>query len=185
MTREEPPTRAGSRLTGYLHLSFTVFVEKHQIIWLKFAHLNVGAEAAAEEIVDEVTAQLAENWEHALAQDSVERYALNLVKTAVVRWQAEHAAPCDFVPNAAFLRAIRDGRNDFAVLDESLGLFSAISELPERQYMVIVLCFVLGYSDQDAARLLGIKLTTVRTHIHHARRRLAKQLDLRAPDCED
>ena len=183
MTRED--AHAALSLPGHLQLSFTVFVENHQLSWLRFAHLNVGTYAVAEQLVDEVTEQLEATWARALTEDSVERYALNLVKTAVVRWQREHASTADFVPNAAFLRVIRDGRADFERLEESLGLYSAIAELPERQYMVVVLHFVLGYSDRRTAVLLGISLTTVRTHIHHARKRLAKLLNLHDPNPED
>lgn len=185
MSRKPPQARAPITLPGHLHLSFAAFVEKHQVVWLKFAHLNAGSNAAAEEIVDEVVAQLAENWTSALTQDSVERYALNLVKTAILRWQQQHGTPGDFIANGAFLRAIRDGQARFGLLEESLGLYSAIARLPERQYMVIVLCFVLGYSERDTALLLGISVTTVRTHTHHARQRLARELSPHSLDTED
>lgn len=185
MSRRQPHPRPRPVLPRHLQLSFTTFVERHQVVWLKFAHLNVGSNAAAEQIVDEVTAQLAENWASALAQDSVERYALNLVKTEIVRWHEGHGKPGDFVANASFLRAIRDGQGDFALLEESLGLYSAIAQLPERQYTVIVLRFVLGYSDRDVALLLDISVTTVRTHVHHARRRLARELFPHSPEIED
>ena len=183
MTRED--ARAALSMPGHLQLSFVTFVENHQLSWLRFAHLNVGNHAIAEQLVDEVTEQLEGTWAQALTEDSVERYALNLVKTAIVRWQGEHASAADFVPNAAFLRAMRDGRADFERLEESLGLYSAIAELPERQFTVVVLHFVLGYTDRRTAVLLGISLTTVRTHIHHARKRLAKQLNLHDPEPED
>ncbi|MGH3416956.1 MAG: RNA polymerase sigma factor, partial [Actinocrinis sp.] len=161
------------------------FVEDHQLVWLKFAHLNVGSQAVAEQIIDEVTEQLEATWVQVLTEDSVERYALNLVKTAIVRWQSEHASTADFVPNAAFLRAMRAGRADFERLEESLGLYSAIAQLPERQYMVIVLRFVIGCSDRRTALLLGISVNTVRSHIHYARKRLAKLLNRPDPDTED
>lgn len=187
MNPDEPPARfAPTRVGGHLDLSFQVFVENHQVSWIKFVHLNTGSNAAAEEIVDEVTAQLSENWPHALAQDSVERYALDLVKTATERWRARRAEPDAFVANAAFLRALRDGQQRFALLEESIGLFSAISELPERQFMAVALRFVLGYTDRRVALLLGVNVGTVRSHIHQARKKLARDLNLRpTPDPED
>ena len=186
MSSEEPlPARtAAPRSGGHLELSFRVFVENHQISWIKFVHLSTGSNAA-EEIVDEVTAQLAEDWPHALAQDSVERYALDLLKTALERWRARRAEPDAFVANAAFLRALRGGQQRFALLEESIGLFSAMSELPERQFMAVALRYVLGYTDRRVALLLGVNVGTVRSHIHQARKKLARELNLRTPDPED
>ncbi|HEY3873810.1 MAG TPA: sigma-70 family RNA polymerase sigma factor [Actinocrinis sp.] len=186
MNPDEVPGRAAApRAGGHLELSFQVFVENHQVSWIKFVHLSTGSNAAAEEIVDEVAVQLAENWPHALAQDSVERYALDLVKTAMERWRAQRAEPDAFVANAAFLRALRGGQQRFALLEESIGLFSAMAELPERQFMAVALRYVLGYTDRRVALLLGVNVGTVRSHIYQARKKLARQLNLRTPDVED
>lgn len=186
MNPDELPARTVAPSTGgHLDLSFRVFIENHQVSWIKFVHLSTGSNAAAEEVVDEVTAQLAENWSHALAQESVERYALDLVKTAMERWRARREEPDAFVANAAFLRALRGGQQRFALLEESIGLFSAMSELPERQFMAVALRYVLGYTDRRVALLLGVNVGTVRSHIHQARKKLARQLNLRTPDPED
>jgi RNA polymerase sigma-70 factor (ECF subfamily) len=64
------------------------------------------------------------------------------------------------------------------VLEGEIGLYGAIAALPERQYDVMVLRYVLRAPDEDVAAYLGIELSTVRSHVRHARRRLARMLDI-------
>jgi RNA polymerase sigma-70 factor (ECF subfamily) len=191
MHGEDAPTAvAGLAALGIpeqLRSAFNVFVGYHEVSWVRFAHLSTGSAEAAEAVVDETVLQLAESWEHALSRENVERYAMNLLKTVIMRWVGEHRGESRFVDTAAFLRAVEhSSRRRFAVLSESLGLYSAIAELPERQYMVIVLRYVLGYTDRRVAVLLGITPGTVRSTAHTAKRRLARSLNLRlAADQKD
>jgi len=173
-----PDVHAAPAVPEHVDLAFDAFVQSHYVIWVKFARLNVGDHPAAVGIVNEVVLQLQESWAHVLTQASVEGYALNLVKTAFVRWRAENAVPEAFVDNAAFLRALSGGQSRFDLLEESIGLYSAIAALPERQYLVILMRYVLGCSDRYVAHLLGINVATVRSHIHHARKRLAHDLHI-------
>jgi RNA polymerase sigma-70 factor (ECF subfamily) len=167
-------------ISEQLRPAFNVFVSCHEVGWVRFAHLTTGSAQQAEAVVDETVLQLAESWEHALSGANVECYAMNLLKTVIVRRIGRERDESRFVDTAAFLRAVEHGsRRRFAVLSESLGLYSAIAQLPERQYMVIVLRYVLGYDDQRVAVLLGVTPSTVRSTAHMAKRRLAHTLNLR------
>ncbi|WP_308251465.1 RNA polymerase sigma factor [Streptomyces albireticuli] len=53
-----------------------------------------------------------------------------------------------------------------------------MTRLPERQYDVIVLRYVLGYPTSRVAEIMGISPATVRSHVRGARRRLAHDLHL-------
>ena len=161
-------------------LAFDALYERYHRAWLSYAHTQCGSREAAEQVADDVTAQLAETWGHALKQPSVERYAWALLKAAVAGWLAEHDGPA-FVETGAFHRvalARHLSKQQFELMEEALGLYSAISELPERQYDVIVLRYVLGYPDSRVAFLLGIDQNTVRSHVRHAKERLAKRLGI-------
>ena len=57
-------------------------------------------------------------------------------------------------------------------------LYASVSQLPERQYDVIVLRYALGYKDKQVARLLGLRENTVRSLVRLATRRLTAD----APD---
>jgi RNA polymerase sigma factor (sigma-70 family) len=177
MTLGDQDTRRVPAGAAHQHtaLAFEVFYTLHQATWVRYAHVETGSRQAAEQIADAVTAHLADTWEHVLQQESVERHAWGLLKAAVARWLGEHQAESAFIETAAFdrvARALARAREQFAVMEESLGLYTAIAQLPERQYDVIVLRYVLGYPDSRVAFLLGITEGTVRSHVRFAKRHL-------------
>jgi len=53
----------------------------------------------------------------------------------------------------------------------------ALAPLGERQRAAVVLMDLLGYSSQEAGRMLGISASTVRTHAERARRELKARMD--------
>ncbi|MEV7422509.1 MULTISPECIES: RNA polymerase sigma factor [unclassified Streptomyces] len=172
----EPPERR-------LALTFDAFDAHHHRLWLRYAHTQVGSRAAAESVVDATCARLLEHWPHVLIQESVAQYAWAVLKEEVARWLDARGLQPVLVDTAAFQAAIRklllyESRDRFAVLQGEIGLYAAISRLPERQYDVIVLRYVLRIPDEVVAEYLGVELATVRSHVRHARRRLAKDLGL-------
>ncbi|ARZ72611.1 sigma-70 family RNA polymerase sigma factor [Streptomyces sp. HU2014] len=87
---------------------------------------------------------------------------------------------------AAFAAVMDATRSRLQILESRLGLYTAITRLPERQYDVIVLRFVLGYPAERVAEIMGISPATVRSHTCGARRRLAHDLGLkRAGETEE
>jgi len=69
-------------------------------------------------------------------------------------------------------------RPAFEVMESVMGLYTAIAGLPERQYDVVVLYYVLGYTSPHIAKIMGIKPDTVRSHRRLARQRIAIKLGL-------
>ncbi|RDG39110.1 sigma-70 family RNA polymerase sigma factor [Streptomyces corynorhini] len=178
----EPPERR-------LALTFDAFDAHHHRLWLRYAHTQVGGRAAAESVVDSACARLLAHWPHVLLQESVARYAWAVLKEEVAHWLEARGLRPALVDTAAFHAAIRkllryESPDRFAVLQDEIALYSAISRLPERQYDVIVLRHVLRIPDEVVAEYLGVELATVHSHVRHARRRLAKDLGLPAPVTE-
>ncbi|HTJ72713.1 MAG TPA: sigma-70 family RNA polymerase sigma factor [Actinospica sp.] len=156
---------------------FEVFYDKHQDTWRGFAYLHTGDAASAEEITDQVTGRLMQTWDHALAQENVADYAWDLLKRTAEHWLREHETTSKLVETASFervARALADCREQFEVMEESLGLYSAIAELPERQRDVIVLRYVMGCPDETVAGILGIAEPTVRSNLRFARQSLER-----------
>jgi RNA polymerase sigma-70 factor (ECF subfamily) len=58
----------------------------------------------------------------------------------------------------------------------SIRLRDALSELPERQRLAVVLYDAEGYSHAEIAGILGVPVGTVRSDVHHARRSLRARL---------
>ena len=106
------------------------------------------------------------------------------------RWLATHDRPPALAETAPFARAVRrellDYRERFALLESELGLYTAIAHLPERQYDIVVLRYVLGYTDEQISYCTGIKISTVRSNARHAKRRLARELNMATePETEE
>ncbi|WP_371494398.1 sigma-70 family RNA polymerase sigma factor [Kitasatospora sp. NBC_00374] len=169
-------------------VTFDAFHEYHHKLWLRYAHTHVGRRDAARTVVEDACADLLRNWDHVLAQESVPGYAWTVLKEHVHDWLDRHGRQPAMVGTAAFQAAIgkllvHELRDEFAVIESELGLYAAIAELPDRQYDVVVVRYVLGRSDREVAQYLGIEEATVRSHVRHAKRRLAKRLNL--PSCPE
>ncbi|MFJ4923394.1 RNA polymerase sigma factor [Streptomyces sp. NPDC088725] len=174
----------GSGPRRRLALTFDAFDTHHHKLWLRYAHTQVGKRSTAEAVVDATCARLMEHWDHVLTQESVPQYAWAVLKEEVARWLDARGRRPVLVDTAAFHIAIRklllhEMRDQFAVLEGEIGLYAAIARLPERQYDVVVLRYVLQVPDDEVAEYLGIEVATVRSHVRHARRRLAKDLGMR------
>ncbi|MDQ1035658.1 RNA polymerase sigma factor (sigma-70 family) [Streptomyces sp. V3I8] len=177
-----------SSRAGRLMLTFDAFHAYHRKLWMRFAHTQVGSRAAAETVVDAACVRLRRTWPHVLLQDSVPRYAWTVLKEEVHRWLAERNLQPQ-VGDAAYLTAVQklllhEMRDELRVISQEIGLYTAIATLPERQYDVIMLRFLLGKEEAEVAEYLGIDAATVRSHIRHARRSLAKQLNIAYQDKE-
>lgn len=188
----EPSTDRALRARGALDpalleprrpdLTFDAFADSHLSLWLRYAHTQIG-ERDAEHVVRVVSARLRANWTHVLGQDSVARYAWMVLKAEIHAWLEQHGARPAFVRTSAFLAAVgslvRDeGREPFSVLEDAIVLYGVIARLPERQYDLVVLLYVLRAPLTDITEYLGIDLATARVQTRQARRRIADELEL-------
>lgn len=182
----KPSDQALKQAVGELPVStapsFEAFYTQYQHAWLRYAHAETGSRDAAEQITDAVTAHMADAWRQVQRPESAARHAWEVLKSTVACWLDEHRIDSAFVETATFERVTRvlaRRREEFAAMDareKSLGLYGAISRLPERQYDSIVLHFVLGYPYSMVACLLGVPEGTVRANVCHAKKRLAEEL---------
>ena len=159
--------------------SFDAFHDRHQLAWVRYAHAQTGSREAAEQIVDALALHLDEHWPSLERGEKAAQHAWKVLKATVARWLREHETGPGFVETAAFDRAARvlaESRDSFAAMEESLGLYSAISRLPGCQFDAIILRYVLSYSDSQIASLLGVTESTVRSNVRHGKKRLEKDL---------
>ena len=193
MAYDIPPEDFSDHLAEIQHTlppAFEAFHDLYIKAYLRYAHVMLGDKDAAIAVVRRCFSHLALNWEQVMLSESPEEYAFALLKQRVDTHLRFLGLNAQMVETAAFQRTagamLKSMRRQFEVMESSLGLYTAIAALPERQYDVIVLLYVLGYPVTKTARIMGIRRETVRSHRSLARRRIARTLGIRwtAPDQE-
>lgn len=159
---------------------FNAFYEKHQVKWVRYAYAETGCRETAELITDSLTLHIATYWHDLQSAERAAEHAWKVLKATVAQWLDEHDTESAMVGTAAFEQAVRRVlarcSDWFAELEGSIGLYSAIFRLPERQRNAIVLRYVVGYEDSKIARMLGIPEGTVRAHVSLGKKRIAEDL---------
>lgn len=132
--------------------------------------LLTGSPAAAEDLAQEAMARVLERWGTVSALDDPEGYlyrtALNLHRNAVRR-----------VAMAARRQVSgRELSEEPDAAERRLDLLRAIRSLPRTQREVLVLVEWLGYTAEEAGRMLGIQPASVRGRLHRARKSLRARI---------
>ncbi|WP_411092123.1 sigma-70 family RNA polymerase sigma factor [Streptomyces sp. 049-1] len=166
---------------------------------LRYAATVLGDMKAALQVVRRLYGHLALNWSVVLLQDGgPEAYAWRVLKMRVemhLRMNVGPSAdgrsttPAGTARTTAIHDAVRATlehmRTQLAAIESPLGLYTAIATLPERQFDVILLQYVLGYPCKQAADIMGITAATARTHRRLARKRIATKLGIDLGDDEE
>ncbi|MEY9930787.1 RNA polymerase sigma factor (sigma-70 family) [Catenulispora sp. GP43] len=159
---------------------FEAFYGRHQVEWIRYAYAETGCRETAEQIIDGLTLHIATYWHDLQPAEKAAEHAWKVLKATIAHWLDEHGTDSAFVGTASFEQAVRRAlarsSDWFAELEESIGLFSAISHLPERQRHSIILRYVVGYEDSRIASMLGVPEGTVRAHVSLAKKRIAEEL---------
>lgn len=161
-----------------LPLDFEAFYLGHQEAFHAYAELHFGTRTAAEEVVHEVFLQIHAGWAELLSAGNLEQGAWAIVRRTVHdRLELEGRAPA-FVINGPIARALAATRDRLQKLESATGLYEAIAELPNRQFEVIVLRYLLGYPTAKVAWFVGIDERTVGHHLRRGKERLRVKLNL-------
>lgn len=166
---------------------------------LRYAATVLGDTKAAKDVVRRLYVHLALNWSAVLMEEGgPEAYAWRILKMRVeihtrmnltATADGRSTAPAGNVRTTAAHDAVRatleSMRKQLAALDSPIGLYTAITELPERQFDVMILQYVLGYPSKQVADIMGISAGTVRTHRRLARTRIATKLGINLGDDEE
>ncbi|MFF5480264.1 sigma-70 family RNA polymerase sigma factor [Streptomyces sp. NPDC012935] len=177
--RKETDERPGVPETAHLPVGpsiaipvdFQAFYEMYHPAYMAYAELVYGDRHLAEEAVDAAWVTILGKWSSYLASERME----SEVWAEVRRRVSPPSRVSGLDPVGAAMAAARER---FSTFEESLGLYSAIADLPPRQFDVIVMKYVLGYSTSRTAGLLGVSEAMVRSQVHRAKRRLAGALNL-------
>ena len=127
----------------------------------------LGAGASAEDIAQD-----------ALLHARERRYQLR-DETKLEAWLRRIAARRTFEHLRRQRRRDSEGPvNAFVPVDPSISIdvSAAITRLPERERVAVVLVYGLGYQQEEAAAVMDVTRGTVATLLHRARRHLAERL---------
>jgi RNA polymerase sigma factor (sigma-70 family) len=127
--------------------------------------LLTGSAAEGEDLAQEAMARVLERWDRVAKMEDPEGYlyrtALNLHRNAVRR-----------LAMAARRQVLHEHTDEPDDADRRLDLLRAIRSLPRTQREALVLVEWLGYTAEEAGRLLGIEPASVRGRLHRARNSL-------------
>lgn len=180
------PERAGeSPVTPEVHEprlpeAFWAFHALYYRVYKRYAELHLGDHRLAGEIVHQVFMALGVGWPHLMEEANPAETAWTFFKSVLaeeLEWLGRDSAMPETAAFELVKRDLLDSvRTEFSVMESSLGLYPAIARLPERQFDVMVLLYVLGYDMDKTAHIMGVACTTVRSHRDRARLRIAQDM---------
>jgi len=130
---------------------------------IRLAWIMLGDRPSAEDVVQEAFCDLYRRWDRLAEADSALYYVRSSVlngcrsllrRRAVRRRSVEYELP-EISPEAVVLNG-----------EERVELIRALGRLPDRQREALVLRFYLDLSDEEIARVMGIRQSTVRSNAH-------------------
>lgn len=135
--------------------------------------LYTGDVDLAEECAQEALTRACRDWRRVSEMEApgawVHRVAINVANSHFRRWQARRRAESRLSSGAE--HSYRDPE-----AADAMAVREAIAALPPTRRMAVVLRFYLGYSTADAAELMGVTESTVRSLIHRALKTLRASL---------
>ena len=160
--------RKASLMTGTSEpITFEDFflAEKDRLI--QVMSVITGSRAEAEDITQDAFTRLFERWETVATMDNPAGY---LHRAAMNQFRSRYRRAAVTLRRAV---AVGPDRDIFDAVDDRDLAIRALGSLPSRQRAALVLTEALGYSGEDAGRLLGVQASTIWALTHQARAALA------------
>jgi RNA polymerase sigma-70 factor (ECF subfamily) len=143
--------------------AFEVFFEGEKDRLLRALYLITGSAGEAEDLAQDAFTRLYERWDSVSVMDDpagyLHRTAMNLFRNQARRTKVALRRAVGLGPEQDVFEHVED--RDVAT--------RALASLTPRQRAALVLTEGLGYSGEEAGRLLGIKASTVWALTHQAR----------------
>jgi RNA polymerase sigma-70 factor (ECF subfamily) len=153
---------------------------------MRYAYLQLGSDADAEEAVDLTFDQVMDRWLRMLKMENLEGYAWTILKRRIIDMHRKRRRRPELMDTAAFEAALADLTVDpYDTLTDAIELYGAVAALSERQRDAIVLYYGMGFSAAEAAVLMGNEEATVRSQLRTGRERLATLLKVHCPEHPD
>ena len=159
-------TRAAGATAGDERLTFDVFFDQEKGRLFRALCLVTRNRFEAEELTQDAFLAMFERWDRVGTLDDPAAY---LYRTAMNAFRSRHRRAMLAAKRTIGLMASDDR---IAEIDADDVVVRALAPLSARQRAAVVLTDLLGYSSEEAGRMLGIRASTVRTHADRAHRDL-------------
>ena len=116
----------------------------------------------AEELVQDAFVRVLERWDRVAAMDDPRAY---LYRTAMNDFKSRYRRALLAAKRSTRLMHVDD---EIARIDEHDAAVRALADLSPRQRAAVVLTDLLGFTSEEAARMLGIRASTLRMHASRA-----------------
>jgi len=137
------------------------------------AYVMLGDRPSAEDVVQEAFCGLYRRWDRLADADRALYYVrasvLNGCRSVLRRRAARHRAEAYDLPAASAETVVLSGQEREEVIH-------ALARLPRRQREALVLRFYLDLSDEQIARVMGIRQSTVRSTAHRGLEAVSRAL---------
>jgi RNA polymerase sigma factor (sigma-70 family) len=152
-------------------LRFDAFFEREKDRLFQALCLVTRNRFEAEELAQDAFLSVYERWGRVAGMDDPTGY---LYRTAMNTFRSWHRRSA-----LAAKRAIGLTRTDDSIsgIEEQDQVVRALASLTARQRAAVVLVDLLDYSSEEAGQMLGIRASTVRTHVERAHRDLKARMD--------
>lgn len=148
--------------------SFGTFVEARAPALYRYGYILTGNAHDADDLVQEALVRLRGAWSRVLRQANPEGYVrTTMARLHISAWRRRRREFLTSLPPDT-------GYTDQGIdrIDNDLGLWAAVAQLPPRQRTVLVLRYHDGLADAQIAEALGISRGTVRSQAARALERL-------------
>lgn len=144
-------------------MQYESYVTQRRQSLFRFAVVLCGDPVLAEDILTDVLGWAYERWDKVSAADNVHAYVRRMVVNEYLGWRrrlARTTPVAELDPGA-----LPDHADQYA---ERAALVAELAKLPRKQRATVVLRFYEGLSDDEVARLLGCRPSTVRSNLARA-----------------
>ena len=150
-------------VSSHARLTFDEFFEAEKDRLLRVLSVITGSLAEGEDLAQEAFTRVFERWDTVASMEDPAGY---LHRTAMNLFRSQYRRAARGLKRAVW----RDPEDDvFRNIDDRDVAVRALAELTPRQRAALVLTEALGYTGEEAGRLLGIRASTVYALTHQAR----------------
>ena len=151
--------------------TFEGLVEAQHARLFRALFLITGNRAEAEEVMQDAFLAVWERWDRVGGMEDPTGY---LFRTAMNLWRKRVRRA-----SVALRRAVGPtlARDDFEAAETKEVVFAALRELSPKERAAIVTTALLGYTSEEAGRILGLKAATVRMYASRARSEMQRTVE--------